>query len=278
MKNKYEAYRDDEINTLLNEPWEISDRPYMLHAAFALSCLYDAIAQDDEDNMTPDIMWGATIPKKILDHLIVDIATDFNDAADNRKQIKIWERSYSIRKVNAYDRARLGQIFNFPIVNDEYAIDKYGVLNLCGRPSDLIAEYETTKEQSLANRTYLRQIIMMAEDDRGNGWNKLTDMEVLMYCWAVFYNKHQCENWIQFKTEYKDYFYVSEKEVFNCLTNKAVLRQRPISMYTFSKEKVDEWNKSHNQLSKAADIPPQTAEDFWYDVALKHTFKPIDLR
>ena len=115
MNEKYEQYDDYTINILMNEPWEISDKPYKLHAAYALSCLFEVAApeDDDEQSIGRDVIWGQRVPKKILDNLVVDIAESFNDAARNFKQVDIWERRYSIRKLNAFDAKRLIKIFDF---------------------------------------------------------------------------------------------------------------------------------------------------------------------
>lgn len=276
--NKYLPYDVSDIGTLLNEPWEVSDQPFMLHAAYALNCLYDIVAPEDDEEFTPDDIWGNKIEKKILDRLVLDIQDDFNDAATNRKPVRIWDRGYTIRKVNAYDHSRLHLIFNFPIENGEYTITKEGVLNLGTVTNPFLKPYEVSKAQAQINRTYLRQIIMLAEDDENNGWEQLTDMEIVVYCWALFYNKHQFDNFIQFKKEYKDYLYVTEREIFDCLNEKSTLRQKPVGMYAFSYDKIQEWNKGHGQISAADKIPASDAEDYWYEIALKKTFKPIDQR
>ena len=278
MSSKYLPYDVSDIDTLLNEPWEISDQPFMLHAAYALNCLYDIVAPEDDEVFTPDEMWGSRIEKKILDRMVLDIEADFNDAATNRKPVRIWDKSYSIRKVNAYDHSRLHLIFNFPLENGEYTITKEGVLNLTGVSDPILKPYDISKEQAQINRTYLRQIIMLAEDDENNGWDQLTDMEIVVYCWALFYNKHQFDNFIQFKKEYQDYLYVTEKGILSCLNEKSTLRQKPVGMYAFSHDKIQKWNQDNNQESAAIKIPASKAEDYWYDVALKKTFKPIDQR
>lgn len=278
MSNKYQPYDVSTIDTLMKEPWEVSDRPFMLHAAYALNCLCDLFDSEEEENIAPDDIWGRKVPKKILDRLVNDIEADFNDAASNYKPVRIWGKGYSIRKVNAYDHTRLHLIFNFPLSDGEYTITKEGVMNLAGASCDMLKPYEVTKEQAQLNRTYLRQIIMLAEDDANNGWDQLTDMEIVVYCWALFYNKYQYDNFIQFKNEYKDYIYVSEKDMLGCLNERSSLRQMPVGMYAFSHDRVQEWNQAHRQESVADKIPASKAEDYWYDTALKSTFKPIDLR
>lgn len=278
MNNQYHPYDVSTIDTLMKEPWEVSDRPFMLHAAYALNCLCDLFDSDEEEDIIPDDIWGRKVSKKILDRLVNDIEADFNDAASNHKPVRIWGKGYSIRKVNAYDHTRLHLIFNFPLSDGEYTITKEGIINLSGASCDILKPYEVTKEQAQMNRTYLRQIIMLAEDDVNNGWDQLTDMEIILYCWGLFYNKYQYDNFIQFKREYKDYIYVTEKDILDCLNERSSLRQTPIGMYAFSHDKVQEWNQANHQESVADKIPASKAEDYWYDIALKGTFKPIDLR
>jgi len=278
MSSKYLPYDVSDIDTLLNEPWEISDQPFMLHAAYALNCLYDIVAPEDDEEFTPDDMWGNKIEKKILDRMVLDIEADFNDAATNRKPVRIWDKSYSIRKVNAYDHSRLHLIFNFPLENGEYTITKEGVLNLTGVSDPILKPYDISKEQAQINRTYLRQIIMLAEDDENDGWGQLTDMEIVVYCWALFYTKHQFVHYIHVKKEYQDYLYVTEKEILSCLNERSTLRQKPVGMYAFSHDKIQKWNQDNYQESAAIKIPASKAEDYWYDIALKKTFKPIDQR
>lgn len=277
MNNQYQPFSPSDIDILMKEPWEISDQPFMLHAAFALSSLYDICAPDDEEEFSLKDLWGCSVPKNILDRLVLDLETDFNDAATKYKPVKIWGKTYSIRKVNSYDRTRLHMIFNFPLENGDYVITKEGVMDLRGPKSSELSAFEVSKEQSQANRTYLRQIIMLAENDEENGWDQLTDMEIIIYCWALFYNKHQFDNFLQFKNEYKDYLYVEDSEILKCLNEKSTLRKQPIGMYAFSKDKVLQWCKDNDQPSKAVKIPVSEAEDYWYNTALKKTFKPIDL-
>ena len=278
MNEKYEQYDDYTINILMNEPWEISDKPYKLHAAYALSCLFEVAApeDDDEQSIGRDAIWGQRVPKKILDNLVVDIAESFNDAARNFKQVDIWERRYSIRKLNAFDAKRLIKIFDFRLEDEDYIIEKSGVMNLAGPVHEMLKKYETELDEFRENKKYLRQVIMLAEDDENNGWDKLTDMEIAMYCWALFYNKHQHENLLEFLTKYKKYLYVDENDINDCMTDKARFCQRPQGMYTFSATKVKQWNDIAKQVSYASDIPEKEADDYWYEVALKGNFKPID--
>lgn len=280
-KSDFMPYEASDIDILLNEPWEISDSPYRLHAAYALNCLYELCAQDDDDDETEasaETIWGTPIAKKTLDRLVEDIRCDFNDAASNRKPIRIWGKPYSIRKINAYDPKRLDLIFDFALENGEYIITKDKILNLQGAPNPLLKDYTTSQEESRANRIFLRKVIKLAEDDENDGWDKLTDMEIIVYCWAMYYNKHQTDNYIQFTSKYKDYIYVDKSDIIKCLNQKSALREKPTGMYAFSYDKVMDWNRAHNQISVADKIDTQEAEDYWYDVAIKKSFRPIDQR
>lgn len=281
MMSEYCPYLPVDIEVLTKEPWEIADQPYRLHAAYALSELSDLLSPDDTEDReewSVDKIWGKKVPQNALDGLVRDVAEDFNDAAHNYKPVNIWGKSYSIRRANSFDPNRLSRIFDFPLSDGFYTITQNGILNLEGATPDVLKQYEVKRDQANANRLYLRQIIKLAEDDAHNGWDRLTDMEIAVYCWAMYYNKTQSNNLVEFKDQYKDYIYVSTKDLMGCFNEKAALRQSPIGMYTFSAEKVNDWNKANKQPSEAIKIPSEEAEDYWYDVALKKTFKPIDQR
>lgn len=66
------------------------------------------------------------------------------------------------------------------------------------------------------------------------------------------------------------------KELKSCLTDKAIFRERPQGMYTFSAHKVKEWNDIANQKSFASAISKEEADNYWYDTALKNSFRPND--
>lgn len=277
---KYPPYELQELRTIIHEPWEVADQPYRLHASYAIQALFETLYnEEDEEEETPDRYdnyWGNTIPKNTIDRLVRDIAEDFNDAAANYKPIRIKSRRYTIRKVNAYDRNRLTQIFNFPSVGDDYLIVPEGVMNLENSLGTVIDNHVINQEQSKKNRNYLRQIIKLAEDDESAGWDRLTDIEILIYCWAAYYNKHQTDNLKEFKNLYKDYIYVSDFDIKACLNEKSALREKPCGMYAFSYDRVKEWHKARGIVSEAEKIPIKEAEDYWYQVALQNTFKPLD--
>lgn len=275
--NNYKPYSDYDIHILFSEPREISDKPYMLHAAFLLSCLFEAYTPDENDededgNSTPlEGIWNWKIPQTVLNSIVKNANEQFIYASDNGTQIDIWGRGYSIRKSNAYDKSRLNSIFNFPIDGDDYIVTKSGIINLMGDVnSDIHLNY---KNEFSDNKEYLRKVIMVAEDDEHNGWDKLTDMEVTMYLWAIFYRKNEYENDIIFREKYKKDLYTSANDDKSCWNSIAQLHSKPYGLYTFSACKVREWNKQHCQQSIIDKVDQQKADDYWYNVAIKTTCK-----
>ena len=218
--NKYLPYTASELHILINELETVRNQPYMLHAAYALQSLTElALAEPEEDEEEPTIesMWGMTIPKKIIDRLVEDVAYDFNDAACNHKPIKIWGKSVSIRKANSYDRSRLSLIFSFQENEGKYTLAQDGIINLNNTSDSQANQYEAAKDEAKENRLYLRRIIKMAEDDANNGWDKLTDMEIVLYCWAMYFNKTQSSN-------YLDFIYMSMTRIFKAAIMPKLLR------------------------------------------------------
>lgn len=277
----YAPYGEKELQALITEPWTVSDDPYKIYAAYALSALYDMVFPDfyPEDRLkVPGFIWGLPVPVRIVARLVRDLETDFNDAAENHKPVRIWGRSSTIRYPKRYDPSRLHDIFNFERQNDEYIISKDGIMNLADKLSDGHIGCDDPKAQAAFNRTYLRQIVMLAEDDANGGWDKLTDMEVVLYCWAMFHNKTQSEKFDVFKYEYADYIYVPDKEILGCLSSKSQPRQIPLGIHGFSADKVKAWNIAHGQKSYASEIPKEEADDYWFGTALKGTFKPSSQR
>lgn len=265
---------ESELNIIINEPWEISDNPTFLFTSFAIYGLLDLVKEDDEDGI--DKLWGSSIPDKILVRQLEDLISDFNDAARNRKTIRIQDKTYSIRKRLAYNPDILHRVFSFKKDGSNFIVEKSGIMNLLGEPTPGLKPHTVTTDQFQQNRLFLRKVIKLAEDDANDGWDKLTDMEMVVYCWALFYNKHQYNNLMHFLKDYKDNIYVTEADIKSCFNPQAALRESPVGMYTFSKEKVLDWNIKHNQISVVDDIPDQEAEDYWYEIALNNSFKPID--
>lgn len=269
-RNDYGSYDELELYQLMNEPWEVTDRPYLLHAAYAISCLAEALEEDDEESENTTI-WGKKIPERILKSIVKNVAENFNDAADHGTRIDVFGKAYSVRKVNAYDRKRLENIFDFPLQDGEYTVTKDGIKKLVDNG---YLGFQKNKESFAINKGFLRKVVMLAEDDENDGWDKLTDMEVAAYCWAKFYNKFQCDNEVLFAEKYKEHLYVDFSEIHACMNEQSTVSKRLHGMYAFDYKKVMEWNKKQNQPSAIDTITNEEADDYWYNVALKKSFKP----
>lgn len=270
---KYEPYSDYDIHLFFSEVREISDRPYMLHAAFLLSCLFEAYTPDEDEDKNIDLehTWGWKIPQNILKSIVKNANEQFVEASKQGVQIDIWDKGYSIRKVNAYDKNRLGGIFQFPIEGDDCIVCKEGIMNLAGQFE--MDAHNNVKNEFADNKSYLRKVIMTAEDDKNNGWDKLTDIEVTMYLWALFYRKQETENEILFRNKFKKDLYTTTDDDKQCWNDIANLNNKPNGLYTFSANKVREWNTQHRQKSIIDEIDNGKADDYWYDVAIKTSCK-----
>lgn len=267
----YEPYSPTDIYTLIKEPREISDKPYMLHAAFLLSCLFEVYESDEDEHPAPLNNWGWAIPKKVLNDIVKNANEQFIYASDHGTQIDIWGRGFSIRKANAYDKSRLGSIFQFESKGDNYIVGKQGVMNL-----STISQTELYKQVAAEfsdNRQYLRKVIMVAENDINDGWDKLTDMEVTMYLWAIFYRKDEMENEKMFRDKFKKDLYTTPEDDRGCWDGIAATNGKPHGLYTFSAAKVREWNKTHSQTSVIDTIDDAQANNYWYKVAINGSCK-----
>lgn len=268
-KKKYGSYDNIELYQLINETWEVTDRPYLLFTSYALSCLSEALESDDGDD--DNDIWGKRIPERILKSVVKNAVENFNDAAMSGTRIDVWGRPYSIRQPNGYDKNRLVDIFDFPLSDGEYTVTKEGVMKLADGE---FFGFQKNKESLSKNKDFLRKVIMLAEDDDNDGWDKLTDMEVAVYCWGQFYQKHQYDNDVLFMEEYKDYLDVTISDMHRCMNEYSMLQKHLHGLYAFDHDKVMAWNKSNGQESVVDEIQSEKADDYWYDVAIKSTFKP----
>jgi len=266
--NKAINYDEIELYTLMNKPWEIADKPYLLFTAYALSCLYEALEDEEEEDNS---MWGKIIPEKIFNSVVRSSVENFNDAAQNDTKIDIWGRPYSIRRANSYDSNLLDGVFQFEHTEDGYIVSKEGVIKLnADKPSD----YNTDAEILSRNKLFLRRIVLLAESEDANGWDKLTDMELIVYCWAQHYFKCADGELTRFYREYKDYIYPKKSAIFSCINERMMKHGKPASIYAFDHDKVMKWNEENGQPSVVDDVPKKEADDFWYEVAVVGTFKP----
>lgn len=274
--NEYKPYTEREIYELFNNVRGISKDPYMLHAAFMLSCLFDVAPQNDDEEeygtlIKPEDNWGWIIPKDVLKSIVKNGNEQFIYASEHDMRIDVWGYSYSIRKSKLLDKSRFVNIFDFPTTGDDYIVTKSGVMKL-NAYSDKQAN-NNIKEEYEDNKMYLRKVIMVAEDDNADGWDNLTDIETTMYMWAIYYRKYGNCTAQSFHNHFKKNLYTSIEDERECWNAVALLNNNPHGLYTFSAEKVREWNKKHGQESVIDSVDDEMAKDYWYNVAVKTTCK-----
>ena len=259
MKPYYSEY---EIDILVSDTGEVCDEPYSLFAAYAISCLYDLV----EDNS----VWGTELPQTIVDRTLKSAIMDFCAAADSCLPVNVFGRNYRIGRVNAFDRKALINQFDFQQIWDNYLIEKSRIVNLsvC-----LEKPYLKTRNELRDNRTFFRKVVMVAEDEEHDGWDKLTDMEVAVYCWGLFYYTQKNNNVVEWYSEFKEYIGQPSIEVQKCLNDECKINNRPNGMFPFSANAVREWNINHNQVSVVDNVNEEEANDYWYNIAIKKRFK-----
>ena len=261
---KYASYTDYDIHLLFSEVRSVSDNPYTLHAAFLLSCLFEAYTPDeDEEETDMEHTWGWKIPKGVLYSIVKNANEQFIYAAENGLQIDIWNKGYSIRKVNTCDKSRLCDIFNFKQDNDDYIVNKDGIMNLSEHSNNL--NYQDVKDDFRDNKAYLRKVVMIAEDDLHNGWDNLTDMETTLYLWASYCCKNKGCDYNKFRKAWSKELYTTPQEDKACWSDKALLLQIPSGLYIFSAKKIRSWNLQHRQKSIVDKVNIDKANEYWFN-------------
>lgn len=266
MNNSY--YNDIELHQLLNRTWEITDRPYWLYTAYIVSCLYEMLddIEEDEDPFK-ESLWGQKIPKKVATIIIENATEDFCCAAANKGKIDVFGKTYTVR-AKSLDADAMVKSFQFAEDGDLLVINK----NIVKLDKQEFLPYEITKKTFRGNKIFLHQIVKLAEDDENDGWEKLTDMEVVVYCWAKYCTRHHSDNREPFFHQYRQYISMPQKEVVDCLISYNSNNSKIHGMYAFDRTKVMEWNKQNDQESIIDSIEEDEAENYWFDVALKGTF------
>lgn len=245
MAYTYEPYKDYELYDIINEPRRISKDPYKLHAAFLISCLFEACPDDDGNTPSPNSTWGWTIPSDILESILKNANEQFAEACDNDLQIDVWNALFTVRHSKDIDRNRLNDIFGFQKQDGGYIVTKNGIMNL----AQPLEEALSPIGQVRANKEYLHKVVVVAEDDENDGWYRLTDMEITMYLWYLYKSKTKDNNYPQFRKKFKKYLTTNERSEFGCWNHRSQTDGKPTGLYLFSADKVRQWNKDHRQKS-----------------------------
>lgn len=258
---EYSPYKEYDLYDMINEPRRISKDPYKLHAAFMLSCLFEACPTDEDDHpMNPNGDWGWSIPVDILNDVLRNANEQFVDACDNGLQVDIWNSQYTIRHAKDIDRSRLNDIFKFEKVDDNYIVSKNGIMDL----AHLLQGNQASKtEQLRKDRDYLKKIVKLAEDTI-TGWFELTDIEVTAYLWYLYVKSYKDNNYDNFRKVFKNDIYTTLEDDKSCWNDKMLMPITAPTPYIFSAEKMARWNAKYHQHSHIDEVDTQSAEDYWF--------------
>jgi len=272
---EYPSYSETDIYLFTERTREISRNPYQLFAAYIISALTELIHSDPEDDQNPFI-WGKEVPVDVFDRFYSSAVNDFIEAKENGLPIDINGKPYTIRKANNLDEQKLHDAFQFPIYDSTYSICRTGVKNVEDNPTNFTDQRTALKNDSI----YLKKIIYLAYDDENDGWDKLTDMEVLAYVWAFHMakalrnneniNDRYIANWYQEAKKYVDD--MTLKEIRSTWNDRVKMAEIADSICVFSADKIREWNKTNGQKSVVDDIDDETADNYWYEHAVKKDF------
>ena len=274
MKTDYPYYSETDIYLFTERTREISRNPYQLFAAYIISALTELIHNEPEDDQNPFI-WGKSVPVEVFDRFYQSAVKDFIEAKENGLTVDVNGKPYTIRNSAKIDEQRLLEAFQFPVYDGEYSICRTGVKNVEDYPTTFNDQRKALKDDSL----YLRKIIYLAYDDDNDGWDKLTDMEVAAYVWAFHMakalrnnqniNDKYIVNWWQ---ECRIYVDIPLKEIRSTWNDRFKVAEIADSICVFSADKIREWNKVNEQESEVDKIDDKTADDYWYEQAVKKDF------
>lgn len=249
---KYKAYSVNDFYLMLHRTRDISGNPYMLFTAYLISSLSDILFAEDDDETgkpKPDDLFGMTVPAHMLKLMLRECLSDFREAAESESAVEIFGKPYSIRKAGSIDYAKLADTIK-TVQDGDVTITKELFNNVTEEePEDIKLTFQD-------NRRYSDAIMKLADETK-DGWDLLTDVEVLVYCWMKYCQKHTLEDgkeeryFREFARIYKDFFYISEKRLLSCLQGR---KQWPITQYSFSAEKI---RKLNGELGQASVIDKQ---------------------
>lgn len=270
----YPNYSESDIYIFTERTREISRNPYQLFTAYIISALTDLIHSDPEDDKNPFI-WGKVVPVDVFDRFYQSAVEDFMEAIENGLAIDVRGKPYTIRNGDKIDKQRLMEAFQFPVFNECYSICRIGVKNVEEEPSTFSDHRSALKDDML----YLRKIIYLAYDDENDGWDKLTDIEVVAYVWAFHMaktlrnnqniNDKYIINWWQ---ECRKYVDMPLKEIRSTWNSRFNVAEIADSICVFSAEKIRKWNETNKQDSVVDNVDDKTANDFWYEQAINKDF------
>lgn len=285
MKNSLEVlhlkrYSSSEAFEITEHPELIRREPYKLFTSYfwnALVNFFDA-EEDDEDsddkeeNDSMDID-GKEISCEDYFKLFNNCFNDFLGAASTNSTIQIKGKSYRVPDQD-YPLRKLRSIFIFDKEDDYFIIQRSGL-------HELVNGSNTTSKlmQNRQDRIFFQKIVALAEDDKNNGWDELTDMEAAVYYWGFYLQKYQGDPLPTVDLDkalkpIKKELGIEWKDLEWCMKRKAKDSEINV-MSQFSSDKIMAWNNKHKQKSIVDDYDDDKAYQYWINTAINGNFKNV---
>lgn len=251
---KYRNYPLYELEEIRSRPRSVASDPYKLFVAMVLTALeeLDDSSEMDEESGTNVYLWGKSFPKSDVDSIIDDCILEFCHAVGYKMKLDIGGTLYSLRNLDKINPGLIKHIFAFPHNGTETTISPDGIYDV----SSPVNDHDTFD----SNKNFTKQVWYLGSSSE-EGWYDLTDMEAAVFCWIQYARRIDTlppfSVWYE---KYSKFIDVPFEDIKQCLSNTS---GTPKTVFSFSADKVEEYNKAHNALSKVSTVSLDEAERYW---------------
>lgn len=274
-QKEYMTFSEADLYLMMQRTGEINRDPYKLFVAFILSNISDCIEEEEENKISPFLrmpIWGQRVPEDIYNIMYKNCLEDFKEAIANKTTIDIYGKPYMVRKADGIDMEKLADSFQFPVFDGYVSICKNGVKNV----NVEVGKFNAVKQRLKDDLDYIRKIIYFAEAN-DDGWDSLTDMEVVAYLWALYISKAIRKNikindkWMVdwYKKRVCEYVSVPLREIQSAWSDRIKIVEHADTVCVFSSVKIRDWNRRKHQKSCVDGVSSEDAENYWYETATK---------
>ncbi len=273
------------LNELMNNPSVARKQPYQLFVAWVLYKIRVEIYQirysDEEPGVAPCFedfsVFDKLIDETTFNCILESCAEDIISFQQNSLVVKINDKPYRVPKSPVLDYNILtNEIFKFKHVDVPGDLPSVHITRDCiyTVPSE-DEEQDTSKDELKNSRKFFKKIVFTA-NHTDDGWELLTDMEAVVYMWAVKMAKHDGK---LVRDVAGDVMKLVDKisediadftltDIVECW-NKDFKSSEVSVDSQFSVTKVMEWNDANMQKSIVQSVDDECAENFWYDKGRK---------
>ncbi len=265
------------LDELLRNPESARKDPYLLFIARVWYEMKDMLYDDAAEYTEPENLQqfddfditGMEINRLTFETIVRSCAEDIVSAQENGLVVRVYDKPYRLSKkiIADYD-ILVNDIFKFPSCsyNDDSLIISPKCIMVPADDSEGKLEDEIRK-----SRQFMHKIVWLVENDR-DGWDKLTDMEAVVYVWAVKMARlegAEIKNSIRqfLKTIYiikRDIGDMSMEDVTGCWNTDPKNSEIHVQ-FQFSVSAVQAWNRLNGQESVIDNVDTEESEKFWFD-------------